>query len=132
MQVGKHLGNVQNALPLRSVCRDWSELVTLTSLEADLDLEPDVAEHAASRARKDLFYKRCPRIRKLTYHVSPRVSLAKVSWLRHGGEEASYLVLVLVSSMVVPTMRLVIPGPHLHLRFTSCSLKQPCWSYVHG
>lgn len=77
-QVGKHLGLV-NALPLRTVCREWRDTLTLTAVEAEIDLEPDAAEDAAALARRQLFLKRCPRLRKLTCHVSPGVSLAKVT-----------------------------------------------------
>jgi hypothetical protein len=90
-QVGKHLGDVQNALPLRSVCKEWRETATLSATEADIDLSPDLFEDGASgKAKKQLFYRRCPRLRKLTYHVSPAVSLAKVGvWcLRSAAEPA--------------------------------------------
>uniref|UniRef100_A0A383VU83 F-box domain-containing protein n=1 Tax=Tetradesmus obliquus TaxID=3088 RepID=A0A383VU83_TETOB len=77
-EVGKHLGDVQNALPLRSVCKEWRDTATLSSTEADIDLSPGIFEDGASgNAKKQLFYRRCPRLRKLTYHVSPAVSLAK-------------------------------------------------------
>eukprot|EP00882_Tetradesmus_deserticola_P001710 GHRQ01001839.1.p1 GENE.GHRQ01001839.1~~GHRQ01001839.1.p1 ORF type:complete len:641 (+),score=278.24 GHRQ01001839.1:440-2362(+) len=77
-EVGKHLGDVQNALPLRSVCKEWRDTATLSAAEADVDLSPDLFEvGACGKAKKQLFYKRCPRLRKLTYHVSPAVPLAK-------------------------------------------------------
>jgi hypothetical protein len=78
-QVGKHLGDVQNALPLRSVCKEWRETATLSATEAHIDLSPDLFENGAcGKAKKQLFYRRCPRLQKLTYHVSPAVSLVKV------------------------------------------------------
>jgi hypothetical protein len=79
-QVGKHLGDVQNALPLRMVCTEWKDLVTLGAREADLDLEPDTrleVLEGASAKRKHIFG-RCPIIEKLTYHVAPGVSFDKV------------------------------------------------------
>lgn len=93
LQVGKHLGDIQNALPMRLVCQEWRDTITLGVPEADLDLEPGVGsscdsdsamgdgtaeDAAAAQARRDAFFKRCPSITTLTYHVSPHVSLAKV------------------------------------------------------
>jgi len=78
-EVGKHLGDVQNALPLRMVCTQWRDLITLGAREADLDLEPDTRLQlleGASVKRKHIF-SRCPIIEKLTYHVSPGVTLDK-------------------------------------------------------
>jgi hypothetical protein len=75
------------------VCRDWRDIATLGSTEATLDLAPagfGAAAAGGSEARKAgsgtagssqrarLFFQRCPQLRKLTYHVSPRVTLAQV------------------------------------------------------
>jgi hypothetical protein len=77
--VGKHLGDVSNLLPLRCVCKEWCEVATLGSVEATLDLEPRLKEPSNSSSKKEqLFFKACPRLQKLTYHVSPWVSLAQV------------------------------------------------------
>lgn len=83
-QVGKHVGDLQAALPLRAVCRQWAETVALAAEEAELDLAPDGA-HASARLidecdaeRRARFFRRCPFVRSLTYHVSPNATLAKV------------------------------------------------------
>jgi hypothetical protein len=70
------------------VCKDWREIATLGSVEATLDLEPSIppapsssskgATAPSSARQEQLFFKRCPQLRKLTYHVSPRVSLPQV------------------------------------------------------
>lgn len=78
IEVGKHLGDVQNALPLRSVCKEWREIVTLGAAEASLDLKPcDGHTSTEAQAKDELFFKRCPQLRKLTYHVSPMISLSQ-------------------------------------------------------
>lgn len=88
-QVGKHLGDVSHALPLRCVCKEWREVATLGAVEATLDLEPRLnsnsssssnSSSAAASHKEQLFFKHCPQLRKLTYHVSPWVSLAQVRW----------------------------------------------------
>jgi hypothetical protein len=83
--VGKHLREVQAALPLRSVCKDWSETVTMTSDTARFDLHPEgdgaTAEEACTAKRPvaaSSVLKLCPNIRHLTYYVSPRVSSEQV------------------------------------------------------
>ena len=117
-QIGKHIGDLQAALPLRAVCREWAETVALGADEAELDLAPpdalerheqeeaqdmaaannsdgdgDAAAAAAAEAatlpagcdaggrgdaaRRAAFYRRCPFVSRLTYHVSPQVPLAK-------------------------------------------------------
>jgi hypothetical protein len=78
LQVGKHVGDLQAALPLRGVCREWAEAVTLGAEEAELDIIPDAGAADADAARRDLFFRRCPFVRSLTYHVAPGVTLAKV------------------------------------------------------
>ena len=79
LQVGKHLGDVSHALPLRCVCKEWREVATLGSVEAVLDLEPRLKQSATDiSAKEQLFFKHCRQLRKLTYHVSPWVSLAQV------------------------------------------------------
>lgn len=83
-QVGKHLGDVSNALPLRCVCKEWREVATLGAVEATLDLEPRLNTPAgtntsiSSDEKEQRFFKACPQLRKLTYHMSPWVSLAQV------------------------------------------------------
>lgn len=81
-QVGKHLEDVSQVLPLRCVCREWREVATLGAVEATLDLEPRLKDPSdSSTAKEQLFFKACPQLRKLTYHVSPWVPLAQVSQL---------------------------------------------------
>jgi len=97
-QIGKNLGDLQAALPLRAVCREWAETVTLGAEAAELDLAPDSPSSSATEEfdpssspaaataslsaddadRRSRFYRRCPFVRQLTYHVSPGVTLAKV------------------------------------------------------
>lgn len=81
LQVAKHLGDVQHALPLRIVCKEWRDTATLSSVEADVDLPPGdnpVPSNAVEATKEELFFRRCPRLRKLTYHVSPAILLAHV------------------------------------------------------
>jgi hypothetical protein len=62
------------------VCREWREVATLGTVEATLDLEPRLKDPSdSSTAKEQLFFKACPQLRKLTYHVSPWVPLAQVS-----------------------------------------------------
>jgi hypothetical protein len=88
-QVGKHVGDLQSALPLRAVCKDWAETVALGADAAELDLAPDSAYEAQltgldgdDDARRARFFRRCPFVRTLTYHVSPGTTFTKVgaSW----------------------------------------------------
>ncbi len=79
-QVGKHLGDVQAALPLRSVCKDWADTVTMNSESARLDLHPeggDDTNTAIIKSKLNVF-KLCPNIKHLTYYVSPRVTSQQV------------------------------------------------------
>ncbi|GBF98171.1 hypothetical protein Rsub_10583 [Raphidocelis subcapitata] len=86
VEVGKHVGDLTAALPLRAVCREWAETVTLGAEAAELDLAPDAPAAtlpagadagADDAARRALFFRRCPFVTDLTYHVSPGVTLAK-------------------------------------------------------
>lgn len=97
VEIGKNLGDLQAALPLRAVCREWAETVTLGAEAAELDLAPDSPSSSATEEfdpssspaaataslsaddadRRSRFYRRCPFVRQLTYHVSPGVTLAK-------------------------------------------------------
>lgn len=79
LQVGKHLGNVQNALPMRLVCHEWRDTITLGAREAEMDLAPDSPDETSTAAKRSHFFKSCPLLKSLTYHVSPKVSLAKVN-----------------------------------------------------
>jgi hypothetical protein len=77
LQVGKHLNDAASLLPLRCVCREWREVATLGAVQATLDLEPRGPDNSIS-AKERFFVKCCPQLRKVTYHVSPWVSLAQV------------------------------------------------------
>lgn len=103
LQVGKHLGDVSNLLPLRCVCKEWREVSTLGAVEATLDLEPRLKEPSNSSSKKEqLFFKACPRLQKLTYHVSPWVSLAQVS------HPAPALCWCLLAVCLVPALRAAV------------------------
>ncbi len=84
-QVGKHLGDVQAALPLRSVCKDWSETVTMTSDAARFDLHPEADAATEAVIKRPRVLKLCPNIRHLTYFVSPRVTQEQVRAAARGG-----------------------------------------------
>jgi hypothetical protein len=61
------------------VCKDWHQVATLGAVEAVLDLEPHLkGSRSSPSAKEQLFLERCPQLRKITYHVSPWVSLAQV------------------------------------------------------
>ena len=69
------------------MCREWADTVTLGAEAAELDLAPDAPAAtlppgadagADDAARRALFFRRCPFVADLTYHVSPGVTLAKV------------------------------------------------------
>jgi hypothetical protein len=79
-QVGKHLGDVQRALPLRLVSKEFRDVVLLKAQDAEQDMEPSGSRefNEGVRARKQRFFKACPSLTKLTYHVAPGVTAAKV------------------------------------------------------
>ncbi|KIZ03499.1 hypothetical protein MNEG_4461 [Monoraphidium neglectum] len=90
VEVGQHVGDLQSALPLRAVCKDWAETVALGADAAELDLAPDSAYEAQltgldgdDDARRARFFRRCPFVRTLTYHVSPGTTFTKRLETRH-------------------------------------------------
>lgn len=85
-QVGRHLSLAQ-IVPLRAVCKDWRDTLTLATPSGELDLEPgsptgtgqqQAGADTAASAKRASFYKLCPGLDALTYHVSPRVCASKV------------------------------------------------------
>eukprot|EP00877_Chromochloris_zofingiensis_P008112 jgi/Chrzof1/3554/Cz13g00060.t1 len=62
---------------MRLVCHEWRDTITLGAREAEMDLAPDSPDETSTAAKRSHFFKSCPLLKSLTYHVSPKVSLAK-------------------------------------------------------